>query len=97
MVNQRYGRLLAIADRSLTRYPSCWPACFTVNSQCLVDSATPDDMAVRRSDDPRVRLVAEAGRSYVKRTRSEYDVIDVALTDPQRTIVSGAYSQIGPA
>jgi hypothetical protein len=37
-------------------------------------------------------VVTEAGRSYVRRTEAEYDVIDVALTEPQRTIVSGAYS-----
>jgi hypothetical protein len=43
-------------------------------------------------DDPRVRVVKEAGRSHVKRTQAEYDVIDVALTSPQRTVVSGAYS-----
>jgi spermidine synthase len=42
--------------------------------------------------DPRVQVVTEEGRSYVKRTQARYDVIDLALTEPQRTIVSGAYS-----
>jgi hypothetical protein len=43
-------------------------------------------------DDPRVNLVTEEERSFVKRAVAQYDVIDLALTDPQRTIVSGAYS-----
>ena len=43
-------------------------------------------------DDPRVQVVAEEGRSFVKRTAVRYDVIDLALTEPQRTVVSGAYS-----
>jgi hypothetical protein len=43
-------------------------------------------------DDPRVRVVTQEARSFVRRTQARYDVIDLALTAPQRTIVSGAYS-----
>lgn len=43
-------------------------------------------------DDPRVQLMTEEGRSFVRRVQSAYDVIDLALTEPQRTIFSGAYS-----
>jgi spermidine synthase len=43
-------------------------------------------------DDARVHVVEEEGRSYVRRTQAFYDVIDLALTAPQRTIASGAYS-----
>jgi hypothetical protein len=43
-------------------------------------------------DDPRVRLIGQEGRSYVKQSPDQYDVIDLALTEPQRTVVSGAYS-----
>jgi spermidine synthase len=43
-------------------------------------------------DDPRVRVVAQEGRSYVKQAPERYEVIDLALTEPQRTVVSGAYS-----
>jgi hypothetical protein len=37
-------------------------------------------------------VATQDGRSYVKRAQARYDVIDLALTLPQRTIVSGAYS-----
>jgi hypothetical protein len=43
-------------------------------------------------DDPRVDVVAQEGRSYVRHAQQRFDIIDLALTDPQRTIVSGAYS-----
>jgi spermidine synthase len=43
-------------------------------------------------DDHRVSVVTEEARSFLRRTQTHFDVIDVALTEPQRTIVSGAYS-----
>jgi len=43
-------------------------------------------------DDPRVKVVSQEGRSFVKKTAVRYDVIELALTEPQRTVVSGAYS-----
>jgi len=43
-------------------------------------------------DDPRVRVFSESGRSFVRQTGERYDVIDLALTEPQHTVVSGAYS-----
>ena len=45
-------------------------------------------------DDPRVDLVVRQGRSFVRQTRARYDVIALALTAPQRTVVSGAYSLV---
>ena len=50
------------------------------------------DWAGEVYDDPRVRVVVQEGRSYVKQVQERYDVIDLALTEPQRTVVSGAYS-----
>lgn len=43
-------------------------------------------------DDPRVTVVQEEGRAYVRRARERYDVIVLSLTTPQRTVTSGAYS-----
>jgi hypothetical protein len=43
-------------------------------------------------DDPRVRVVAQEGRSYARRSPERYDVVVLSLTRPQRTVVSGAYS-----
>jgi hypothetical protein len=43
-------------------------------------------------DDGRVELVISDPRTYVERTDSRYDVIDLALTSPYRPVTSGAYS-----
>ena len=42
--------------------------------------------------DPRVRVVSEEGRSYVRRSEERFDVIHLALADSYRPVVSGAYS-----
>ena len=43
-------------------------------------------------DDPRVTVVLEEGRAYARRTQKRYDVVQLSLTTPQRTVTSGAYS-----
>jgi spermidine synthase len=43
-------------------------------------------------DDPRVTVVLEEGRAYARRAQAKYDVVVLALTAPQRTVTSGAYS-----
>lgn len=42
--------------------------------------------------DPRVNVVTEKGRTYVRRTQGGYDVATLSLNAPQRTVTSGAYS-----
>ena len=41
---------------------------------------------------PRVRVVMEDARSFVRRTSERYDVVTLALSAPYRPIQSGAYS-----
>jgi spermidine synthase len=43
-------------------------------------------------EDPRVDVVEEMGRAYVRRTGRRYDVVQLALTSSQRPVMSGAYS-----
>ncbi len=43
-------------------------------------------------DDPRVTLVYEDGRAYVRRTDEVFDLIELPLTDGFRPVTSGAYS-----
>jgi len=43
-------------------------------------------------DDPRVEVVVESGRSYIRRTHERFDVIELSLADAYRPITSGAYS-----
>jgi hypothetical protein len=43
-------------------------------------------------DDPRVTVIVEHGRSYVRRSRERFDVVQVSLTDSYRPVTSGAYS-----
>ncbi|MFZ5915307.1 MAG: hypothetical protein ACOYZ7_00055 [Chloroflexota bacterium] len=50
------------------------------------------DWAGNLYDDARVDVVLQEGRAFVRQTRQHYDVVQLALTAPQRTIVSGAYS-----
>ncbi len=42
--------------------------------------------------DPRVTVVAETGRSYVRRTARRFDLIQLALADTRRAVTSGDYS-----
>ncbi|MEA3459699.1 MAG: hypothetical protein U9R11_03335 [Chloroflexota bacterium] len=42
--------------------------------------------------DPRVEVVAENGRSYIRRTREKFDLIQLSLADTYRPVTSGAYS-----
>ncbi|MGQ9600078.1 MAG: hypothetical protein ACUVWZ_11760 [Anaerolineae bacterium] len=42
--------------------------------------------------DPRVRVITEEGRSYVRRSREQFDVIHLSLSDSYRPVTSGAYS-----
>ncbi|MDH7484713.1 MAG: hypothetical protein QHJ81_00380 [Anaerolineae bacterium] len=42
--------------------------------------------------DPRVRVVSEVGRSYLRRSAERFDVVQLALTQPYRPVTSGAYS-----
>lgn len=42
--------------------------------------------------DPRVRVVTEVGRSYLRRSVERFDVVQLALTQPYRPVTSGAYS-----
>jgi hypothetical protein len=43
-------------------------------------------------DDSRVSVVFAAPRTFVERTDAQFDIVDLALTDPYRTVTSGAYS-----
>ncbi len=43
-------------------------------------------------DDDRVTAVVASARSFIERTDEAFDVIDLALTTPNRTVASGAYS-----
>jgi len=42
--------------------------------------------------DPRVTVVTEDGRAYVRRAHDRYDMVVISLTSPQRPVTSGAYS-----
>ncbi len=42
--------------------------------------------------DPRVTVVVENGRSYVRRAEETFDVVQVSLADTYRPVTSGAYS-----
>lgn len=42
--------------------------------------------------DPRVRIVGETGRAFVRRTDAQFDVIVLSLTSAYHPITSGAYS-----
>lgn len=43
-------------------------------------------------DDARVELIVSDPRTFVERTDTHYDIIDLALTAPYRPVTSGAYS-----
>lgn len=42
--------------------------------------------------DPRVKVVTEEGRSYVRRSGERFDLIHLSLSDGYRPVTSGAYS-----
>jgi hypothetical protein len=54
--------------------------------------------AVRRAtqldSDPRVRFVVEDARSFTRRSRETFDVVQLSLASPYRPVTSGAYSLI---
>ncbi len=43
-------------------------------------------------DDPRVKVIIEAGRSYTRRTQRRYDVVHLSLSDSFKVVNYGAYS-----
>jgi hypothetical protein len=45
-------------------------------------------------DDPHVRFAVEEARSFVRRSRETFDVVQLSLTSPYRPVTSGAYSLI---
>lgn len=45
-------------------------------------------------DDPRVSLVAEAARSYLRRSQEDFDVVLLSLSDTYQPVMSGAYSLV---
>ena len=65
-----------------------------VEANPLIVAAVRDQGAWAGSlyDDPRVTVELEEGRSYARRSQERYDVVTLALTSPQRTVTSGAYS-----
>jgi len=44
--------------------------------------------------DPRARFVVEEARSFIRRSRETFDVVQLSLTSPYRPVTSGAYSLI---
>lgn len=66
-----------------------------VESNPLVVEAVRDafgDWAGRIYQDARVTVIAEEGRSYVRRVGQQYDLIQLSLADGYRPVTSGAYS-----
>jgi hypothetical protein len=71
---------------------------------CGADSVVavePNEIAVEAAqsatplgDDPRVRFAVEEARSFVRRSRETFDVVQLSLTSPYRPVTSGAYSLI---
>ncbi|HEY82639.1 MAG TPA: hypothetical protein G4O01_05055 [Dehalococcoidia bacterium] len=43
-------------------------------------------------DDPRVKVVVEGARSYLRHSEEEFDIIQLSLTDSFRVLGAGAYS-----
>ncbi|MFB0546545.1 MAG: hypothetical protein ACETWB_06510, partial [Anaerolineae bacterium] len=50
------------------------------------------DLAGHLYRDPRVRVVAENGRSYVRRSDERFDLVHISLADTFKPVISGAYS-----
>jgi len=66
-----------------------------VESNPLIIEAVRDsfgDLAGGIYRDARVRVIAEDGRSHVRRTGQKYDLIQLSLADSYRPVTSGAYS-----
>ena len=66
-----------------------------------VVAVEPNEIAVEAAqrattlgDDPRVRFAVEEARSFVRRSRETFDVVQLSLTSPYRPVTSGAYSLI---
>ena len=66
-----------------------------------VVAVEPNEIAVEAAqratplgDDPRVRFVVEEARSFARRGRETFDVVQFSLTSPYRPVTSGAYSLI---
>jgi len=43
-------------------------------------------------EDPRVEVIVEQGRTYVRRTQNDYHVLTLSLNASQHTVTAGAYS-----
>jgi len=68
-----------------------------VESNPLLITAARRGMAPPAHDvygDPRVRVVTEVGRSYLRRTGERFDLVHLPLTQPYRPVTSGAYSLV---
>ncbi len=52
------------------------------------------EAALRAYRDPRVRLIVESDRSYLRRTKERYDVILFSLVSSYHPVRSGAYSLV---
>ena len=66
-----------------------------VESNPLIVEAVRDsfqDLTGRIYQDARVRVIAEDGRSHVRRMGQRYDLIQLSLADSYRPVTSGAYS-----
>jgi hypothetical protein len=66
-----------------------------VESNPLIIEAVQDsfgDLAGGIYQDARVRVLAEDGRSHVRRMDQKYDLIQLSLADSYRPVTSGAYS-----
>lgn len=61
-----------------------------------VTAVEPNEIALEAIPlaDPRAQFVVEDARSFVRRSRETFDVVQLALTSPYRPVTSGAYSLI---
>jgi predicted membrane-bound spermidine synthase len=51
-----------------------------------------DNCGATAYDDPRVVLVLEEARSYLRRSKERFDVVQLSLSDTYQPVISGAYS-----
>ena len=61
-----------------------------------VTAVEPNEIAVEATQiaDPRAQFVVEDARSFIRRSRETFDVVQLALASPYRPVTSGAYSLI---
>ena len=52
------------------------------------------EQATQLDSDPQVRFVVEDARSFVRRSRQTFDVVQLSLASPYRPVTSGTYSLI---